>query len=98
MDTLLTCNLTMKKQGHLLTVERLDLMEVWQPYLVVKGLEDWMDGSMIEEPFADMTEGAKIESIIVENGEAKITFTNPQGRKITRHSLNLVFILLFQHL
>ena len=56
-------------------------MEVWRPYLVARGLEEWIDDSMIAEHFEAEANGAKVECVeVVERGtEAKISFCNPQG-------------------
>ena len=56
-------------------------MEVWRhPYLMVCGLEDWMNEEIIEEHFDEIFDGAKIESIdILDGGKAKIMFINSQG-------------------
>ena len=54
-------------------------MEVWRPYLIVRGLEDWIAKEIVEEHFEDTASGAKIESIEIENDEAKIMFMNSQS-------------------
>ena len=60
-------------------MERIDLTEVWRPYLVVRGLEDWIEKEFIEEHFRELARGAAIEYVAVESTEAKIMFVDPQG-------------------
>lgn len=60
-------------------MEHFDLTEVWQPYLVVSGLEDWIEKHVIEEHFRDISKGAVIEFVEIEGTKAKIFFLNSQG-------------------
>ena len=75
--------LTLEKAKPPLLVERFDLMEVWRPYLIARGLEEWITKDVIEEHFAAEAGGAKVESVEVrERGrEAKVVFLNPQGQQ-----------------
>lgn len=61
-------------------MERFDLTEVWRPYLVVRGLEEWIEKDFIEEHFREISKGAAIEYVEIEGTEAKIMFLNSQGR------------------
>lgn len=63
-------------------MERFDLMEVWRPYLIARGLEEWIDKDMIAEHFEAEANGAKVELVeVLERGrEAKISFRTPQGK------------------
>ena len=63
-------------------VEHIDLVEVWRPYLIARGLEEWIDKETIAEHFEAEANGAKVELVeVLERGrEAKIFFYNPQGK------------------
>jgi hypothetical protein len=65
-------------------MKHIDLTEVWRPYLVARGLEDWIEKSVIEDHFKDLAKGAAIEYVVIEaeGTEAKIMFQDPQGMNI----------------
>ncbi len=82
----LSCEVNLGKGKPPLIVERFDLMQVWCPYLIVKGLEfeDMFEDTddveeMIKDHFEDIANGAKIESIELKGTEAQISFLQPQG-------------------
>ena len=79
IDKILNSELKLAKAGPPLAVERCDLVDVWRPYLVVRGLEDWISKEIIEEHFEETANGAKIESIEIHDCEAKIVFINSQS-------------------
>lgn len=60
-------------------MERFDLTEVWRPYLIVRGLEEWIDKDLVADHFKESANGAAIEFVEVHDNEAKIMFLNPQG-------------------
>lgn len=62
-------------------MERFDLMEVWRPYLIARGLEEWITSDIIKDHFKAEANGATVEFVEVQGTEAKITFANPQGIK-----------------
>lgn len=64
-----------------LIIERFDLMEVWCPYLFVRGLEDWINKDSIAEHFEAEANGAKVEYVELdkEGTEARVMFIDPQG-------------------
>lgn len=79
IDKVLDSELKLSKRGQPLEMEYFDLTEVWRPYLVVSGLEDWIREDMVEDHFEELVNGAAIESVEIHENEAKIMFRNPQG-------------------
>lgn len=55
------------------------LRSALEPYLVVRGLEEWIEKDFIEEHFREISEGAAIEYIEIEGTEAMIMFHDSQG-------------------
>ena len=80
---MLSCGLNLKKASPPLVVEHFDLMQVWRPFLIVKGLEfeeeDEISDELIKDEFESLAGGAKIESIKLNGTEAKISFLHPPG-------------------
>ena len=57
------------------------IVECFEVWLLVRGLEDWIDKASIAEHFEAEANGAKIEYIELdkEGTEARIMFIDPQG-------------------
>lgn len=84
IDKILSNKIILNKAMKLpLIMERFDLIEVWRPYLFVRGLEYWIDKDSIAEHFEAEANGAKIEYVELDKKgtEARIMFTDPQGIK-----------------
>ena len=88
---MLSSSLNLRKGQPPLVMERFDLLEVWRPYLIVKGLEEWMieDVDMIKDHFQAEANGAQIQSIDVHGSETIIMFASPQGTKPALGSLGV---------
>ena len=85
IDRVLSSSLNLHRDQPPLVVEQFDLKKVWHPYLIVKGLEEWMieDIDMIKNHFQAEANGAQIQSIEVHGSETIIImFASPQGTKI----------------
>ena len=79
IDKVLNTELKLSKDKPPLFIERCDLTEVWRPYLMVRGLEDWIEEEYVEEHFKELAKGAAIEFVKIKDNEAEIMFINPQG-------------------
>lgn len=89
--------LTLGKNKPPLLMERIDLVEVWRPYLIARGLEEWIEKDMIAQHFQAEAGGAKVELVeVLERGrEAKISFNNPQGSTdLAFHGVKVCFCCL----
>ena len=78
IDKVLNTELKLSKDKPPLFIERCDLAKVLRPYLVVRGLEDWIE-EYVEEHFKEIAKGAAIEFVKIKDNAAEIMFVNPQG-------------------
>lgn len=60
-------------------MKRFDLMEVCHPYLIARGVEEWITSDVIKDHFEAEANGATVEFIEMHGTNARITFINPQG-------------------
>ena len=66
-----------------ITVEEIDLLQVWQPYLIVKGFPSFVNDQMLSQHFKGEAGGAEVESVeIVEGSEARIFYMDPIGMMV----------------
>ena len=78
---MLSCGLNLGRSKPPLIVEHFDLMQVWCPFLIVRGLEfeeDMVNEEMVRDHFEAIS-GTKIESIELKGTEAKISFIQLEG-------------------
>ena len=62
------------------TVEEIDLHKIWQPYLIVKGFPPFVNDQLLRQHFQKAANDAEIQSIEIREGEASITYMNPQSK------------------
>ena len=64
------------------TVEEIDLHQVWQPYLVVKGFPPFVTVQLLKQHFEKVASGAEIQSVEIKGGEASIVYVNPKSKYV----------------
>ena len=62
-------------------MERIDLMDVKQFCLIIRGLEDWMNEELelVKDHFKAEANGEIVQSVVVEDETAVIKFARPKG-------------------
>ena len=63
----------------LVTVEEVDLLRVWQPYLIVRGFPPFVNEQMLKNHFKGTANGAEVESVELKGSEAHIVYEDPKG-------------------
>ncbi len=61
------------------TVEKLDLLNVWQPYLTVKNIPTFAKEDSVRRHFKAAANGAELQSIDLKEGEATIFYEDAKG-------------------
>ena len=61
------------------TVEQLDLLQLLEPYLIVKGYPPFVNEQMLKHQFTEAANGAEIQSIEMKELEAHVFYANPKG-------------------
>ena len=64
------------------TVDEIDLHQVWLPYLIVKGFPPFVNDQLLKQHFEKVTSNAEIQSIEIKGGEASIVYVNPKSKHI----------------
>lgn len=66
--------------GHTISVEEIDLNQVFQPYLIVRGIPSFMNQQIdfLKSHFETLSK-AQIRSIEFKGEEALVHFVNPTG-------------------
>ena len=71
---------TIRKRA--VTVEEIDLHQVWQPYLIVKGFPPFVNDQLLKQHFGKVASGAEIQSVEIKGGEASIVYVNPKSKYV----------------
>ena len=62
------------------TVEEVDLLEIMQPYLIVKGFPPFVNDEMLTQHFKAAANHAEVESIQLKGSEAAIFYVDSKGQ------------------
>ena len=60
-------------------VEEVDLLEILQPYLVVKGFPPFVNDQMLTDHFKAAANDAEVDSIQLKGSEATVFYVDPKG-------------------
>lgn len=93
---MLSSQLRLSKTSSPLHTERIELMEVYRPYLTARGqdpIDESITPDVLKQHFESEVNGAKVEYVEIKKGNvAEITFINPQGILITVHVFGIELV------
>ena len=64
----------------LITVEEVDLLEIMQPYLIVKGFPPFVNDEMLTQLFKAAADETEVESVQLRGSEATVFYVDPKGQ------------------
>ena len=66
-------------RGRRLAVESIDLLDVWEPHIVVKDVPEFVDADTLIQHFETATK-EKVDSAKFMSSEVIVTFKEPKGK------------------
>ena len=64
----------------LITVEEVDLLEIMQPYLIVKGFPPFVTDEILTQHFKAAADNAEVESVQLRGSEAAVFYVDSKGQ------------------